>query len=155
MGLIHIILTGFLARAAGWGADSPRWKPVANLFDAWSCAALFALLSAFYVPLLVAPACGVAFLVWRLPGFNKWESWPNMFWRGLGTSVIGFTLVSLVAHGNLYGWVLSIPFAAVYMLIYAGGYKWLPQTILGFDRHVWIEHASGWVFGATILWASL
>ena len=148
--MLFILLTGLLVRADGWGG-SDRWKRLADYFNVWSCAALFAVLSAFFFPPLVALACGVAFLVWRLPGFNEWENWLNMFWRGWWTSAIGFLLISFVAHQHIIYGLLSVPFAAVYMTIYAGGYKWLPETIWGFSRHVWIEHASGWAFAAAIL----
>jgi hypothetical protein len=151
MEFLSIIITGFLVRADGWGTDDPRWKKVADFLNAWSCAALFALLCAFSAPLLPSAVAGLAFLVWRMPGFNGWENWLNMYWRGWWTSALGFGLLSCVVHGNPCYGILSVPFAAVYMTIYAGGYKWLPQTILGYDHHVWIEHASGWAFRAFIL----
>jgi hypothetical protein len=147
---MFLILTGFLVRADGWGGDD-SWKRVANFFNVWSCSALFALLSVFYAPLITALACGIAFLVWRLPAFHGWDSWVNMYWRGWWTSAIGFTLLSYIVHGHSGYGLLSVPFAAVYMTIYVSGYKWMPQTILSFDRHVWIEHASGWAFGLFIL----
>jgi hypothetical protein len=171
--LFSIILTGFLVRADGWGTDEPRWQRLAKFFNAFSCAGLFALLCALSSPLLPSLAAGLAFLVWRLPGFrmgglpkiitkfihptrwlaaeNGWQNWRNMFVRGLWTSAVGFTLISLVAHGHIWGVLLAAPFSAAYMLIYSGGYKWLPETIFGFNRHVWIELASGSAFGAFIL----
>jgi hypothetical protein len=103
------------------------------------------------MPPITALCAGLAFLIWRAPKFHGWENWANMYWRGWWTSAIGFTLVSYAAHGVPYYGLLSVPFAAIYMTIYAGGYKWLPQTILGFNRHVWIEHASGWEFRAFVL----
>jgi hypothetical protein len=151
MTLLHIILTGFLVRADGWGTDNPRWQRVAKFLNVWSCAGLFTLLSLFYFPPLVALACGASFVLYRISGFNGWQNWLNMLWRGFWPTFIGFTVLSLVAHGVPYWGVLSVPFAALYMLVYAGGYKWLPETILGFNRHVWIEHASGWLFGATVM----
>jgi len=141
--MLSVILTGFLVRADGWGGS--------KLLNVWSCSALFALLCALSAPLLPSLVAGLAFLLWRAPGFNGWENWLGMYWRGLWTSFLGFTLLSCVARAYpLYG-LLSMPFAAVYMLIYSGGYKWLPNKIFGFDRHVWIEHASGWAFDAAIL----
>lgn len=151
LSFLYVVLSGFLVRADGWGTDDPRWKPAAKFFNVWSCGGLFALISAFFVSPLVALAAGGAFVAWRLPGFNKWEDWENMFWRGAWTSFIGFTLVSLAAHDSLLGGVLSVPFSIVYASIYAFGYKYLPQEILGFNKHVWIEHASGWAFSVFIL----
>jgi hypothetical protein len=149
--LIYIILTGFLDRAVGWGTDNPRWKRLAEFFEVWTCAGLFLLLSALYYGSLVGAACGAAFIAYRLPGFNGWQNWGAMFLRGLWPTAIGFTLVAATAHAPLFLGLLCVPFAALYMLVYSGGYAWLPETILGLNRHVWIEHASGWLFGAFIV----
>ena len=150
--LAYIIIGGLLARADGWGSSSPRWKKLSDFFNAFSCGGLFALATLLLTEdVLTSLAAGVAFIVWRAPGFNSWEKWGAMFWRGLWPSAIGFTLLSYVAHGHGWLGLLALPFSAIYMTIYAGGYKWLPETILGFNRHVWIEHATAWVFGAFIL----
>jgi hypothetical protein len=145
--MIYLIVTGFLVRADGWGGY-PR---IDKYFNAITCSLLFALLTAFYASPLVAVVAGFAFWLFRAPGFDGWQNWLNMLWRGFWPTFIGFTVLSLVAHGVPYYGVLSAPFAALYMLIYAGGYKWLPESILGFNRHVWIEHASGWLLGLFIL----
>ena len=150
MTLLYIILTGFLVRADGWGGAG-RWKRGSDAFNAFSCSALFAVLCVFIMPPATAFTAGLAFLVWRLPGFHGWENCLNMFWRGLWTSAVGFTMLSYVAQGHPYYGLLSVPFAAVYMLIYSGAYNWLPEKFWGFNRHVWVEHASGWAFGAFIL----
>ena len=147
MGLIHLILTGFLVRADGWGGHSR----IDKYFNAVTCAVLFAVITAFYAQPLIGVAAGLAFWAFRAPGFHGWHVWPGMLWRGFWPTLIGFALVSLAAHGNPYYGMLSVPFAGLYMLIYAGGYKWLPETVLGFNRHVWIEHASGWAFSFFIL----
>jgi hypothetical protein len=65
--------------------------------------------------------------------------------------MLGFGLLSYVQHGNIDGAIYSVPFAAIYMVIYSGGYRWLPEKVLGLNRHVWIEHASGWAFDAYAL----
>lgn len=151
MRFLYIILTGLLARADGWGTRNPFWDDAAIFFNAITCSLLFALLTAFYAPPLVAVVAGLAFWLFRAPNFDGWGDWLRMLWRGFWPTFIGFTVLSIVAHGAPYYGVLSAPFAALYMLIYAGGYKWLPETVLKFDRHVWIEHASGWLFGAFTL----
>jgi hypothetical protein len=74
-----------------------------------------------------------------------------MVWRGFWPAFIGLTLLSAVAHGHPFYGLLSVPFAALYALIYVGGYKWAPETILGFNRHVWIEQSRGWLIGAMVL----
>jgi len=149
MAFLFMLLSGFLARADGWGTDDAKWVKVSEFFNVWTCSALFGLLSfLFGAPLLLSVALAAAFLVWRLPGFHGWESWKEMYWRGLWTSAIGFSLVSLAAHNSVAYGFLSIPFSAVYALSYVGSYKWLPETLLWFNRHVWAEHSSGWFFGA-------
>jgi hypothetical protein len=153
--LLYIVFSGFLSRAKGWGAeaDAPKWqKKLAAFLSIWTCGGLFALATLLLtLDALTALAAGVAFIVWRNPGFHGWEKWGAMFWRGLWPSAIGFTLLSYVTHGHGWLGLLSLPFSVIYMTIYAGGYKWLPETILGFKRHVWIELASGSAFGAFIL----
>lgn len=150
--MFYMFLSGLLVRADGWGTDEPRWKSVANFFNAITCALIFAILTIVYTNDIITGFCaGWAFWIWRAPGFHGWEKWGAMFWRGLWSTSIGFTLLSYVAHGHGLLGLLTLPFSVIYMTIYAGGYKWLPETILGFNRHVWIEHASGLVFGAFIL----
>jgi hypothetical protein len=147
--VLYIILTGILSRADGWGDSS--WPRVEKFFNAQTCSILFAILTTFYASPLVALAAGLAFWLFRAAGFDSWTDWFIVFWRGFWPTFIGFTLLSLVAHGIPYWGMLSVPFTALYALIYVGGYKWAPETILGFNRHVWIEHASGWLFGATVM----
>lgn len=156
--LLYILATGFLVRADGWGPINHEvaksWHPwvlrASKFFNAWSCSALFAVLSALYFEPLVGAACGLAFLIFRLPGFHGWQNWKEMYWRGLWTSAIGFALIGIAAHVTPYFGFASIPFAALYMLTYAGGYKWLPYDFFGFQLHVWIEQTSGWLLAATI-----
>lgn len=176
--LLYIILGGFLARADGWGTDNPRLKPLADFFNAFSCSALFALLCYFSAPLYPSIAAALAFLTWRLFGFRNggmtetiiahipgglgrairamvvkedgWQSYSNMFVRGAWTSLIGLSLVSLTTHGHPFYGLLFIPFAATYACIYTGGHTYLPQTIFGFDKHVWVENASGWLLYITL-----
>lgn len=145
--VLYIIITGFLVRADGWGTDDPKYQRVAKFFNVWSCGGLFAVLTLVLTGLwLVSLVAGAAFIVWRMPGFNGWEKYWNMFARGAWTSFIGFTSLSYAAHGFPYcGWVF-VPFSFVYAAIYAGGYKYLPNEIEGFGKHAWIEHASGWAF---------
>jgi hypothetical protein len=160
MELFYITLTGFLVRADGWGPESnaqaaswPKWKLRASkFFNAWSCGALFAALSlATSGSFLVTLAAFFAFIVWRAPGFNGWQNFWAMFLRGAWTSLLGFAALSWAAAGHpFYGW-LFIPFSIVYAAIYSGGYRYLPETIFGFNRHVWIENASGWAFGISVL----
>lgn len=150
MSALLYIMTGFLVRADGWGSVG-RWKRLSDAFNVFSCSALFALLCAFIMPPLTALCAGLAFLIWRLPGFHAWNDWVNMYWRGWWTSAIGFTALSYVVYGHPCYGLLSVPFAAIYTLIYSGAYNWLPNKFFVFNRHVWVEHASGWVFGAFIL----
>jgi predicted lysophospholipase L1 biosynthesis ABC-type transport system permease subunit len=157
--ILFIIATGFLVRADGWGpqdgwvfATWPEWKRRASkFFNVWSCSALFVVLSAFLFPPLVALACGVAFALYRFPGFNPWQVWRYMFLRGLWPTAIGFAIVAAVSGASLWFALLCVPFAVIYASIYSGGYRYLPQTILGLDRHVWIEHASAWAFAPFII----
>ena len=149
--MLYAIITGFLMRADGWGTKDPFWIPVAEFFNAITCALLFALLTSFYAPPLVALTAVLAFWLIRSPDFESWMDWLQMLWRGFWPSFIGFTLISLVAFEHPHYGLLSVPFSALYMLTYAGGYKWLPESILGFNRHVWIEHISGWIFAIFIL----
>lgn len=151
------ILAGFLVRADG------RWGGV------WYLGVLFGALCLTFAPPLTALACAAAFVLFRLPGFRNggfalvfdkylpdeqgWQTWPNMFVRGWWTTAIGYGLVSYAEHGNIDGAIYSVPFAAIYMLIYSGGYRWLPAKVLGLERHLWIEHASGWAFMGAI-WMS-
>jgi len=151
MTLLYIILTGFLARADGWGTKDPFWDSAAIFFNAITCSLLFAILTAFYAPPLVAVVAGVAFWLFRAPGFNSWTDWLQVLWRGFWTSFAGFTILSIAAHGNPHYGFLSVPFSAFYALTYVGGYKWLPDRLLGFNQHVWIEHASAWLFGLSVL----
>ena len=74
-----------------------------------------------------------------------------MFVRGLWPLAIGLTLLSLVIHGHAWFGLLAIPAAAIYSLIYFGGYKWFPETFLGLNQHVWIEQASGWLLGFCVV----
>ena len=150
LSILYIIFVGFLVRADGWGTEDKRWKKVSDVLNIWTCAILFGLLCLTITDAISAIACVGAFIIWRLPGFDGWQNYKEMYWRGLWTTAIGFTLVALTVHTSFSG-LLSIPFAAIYAAIYTGGYKYLPETILGFNRHVWIEHASGWAFCACIL----
>lgn len=176
--LIDLAAAGFLVRADGWGG-SERWEKLSDFFNVFTCSALFATLCALSAPPLDAFAAGLVFLVWRIFGFRNggasertlaripgwlgrtvramvvkeggWQSYTNMFVRGAWTGFIGFTLLSFVVHGHpFYAW-LFIPFAATYACIYTGGYMYLPDKILGYDRHVWIEHASGWLLRACVI----
>ncbi len=150
--MLYIILTGFLVRADGWASADQKLKPYTDFFNAWPCGGLFGLLTLFMTgDALISLIAGLAFVLFRAPGFDGWQNWLNMFWRGWWTSAIGFSVLSCVAYGHPCFGLLSVPFSAIYMTTYAGGYKWLPEKILNFDRHVWIEHASGWVFGLVVL----
>lgn len=148
MGLVlYIILGGLLARADGWGTDSPRWKRVADFFNAATCGGVFAVASAAYAGDIIAGFCaGLAFYIWRAPGFNQWENWRTMFWRGLWTSAIGFGLMSLILCGHLLGIILALPMGIAQAICYAGGYKWLPGRIAQAWVHPVIEIASGVCF---------
>lgn len=160
--LAYTIASGFLVRASGWGPESaaqaaswPKWKLwLSEFLSDYTCAAIFGVLSALYFTPLVGAACLLAFLLYRIPAFHGWQNWREMFWRGLWPSAIGFTLIGLAAHGTPDFGFAAIPFAGFYMMAYSGGYKWLPETVLGFNRHVWIEHASKWLFAIFILGAA-
>ena len=148
--IAYIIATGFLVRASGWGPESaaqaaswPKWKRRSSEFlSDYTCAAIFGIISAALFTPMVGIACVVAFLLYRIPAFHGWQNWRNMYWRGLWPLAIGFDLVGIAAHLELHYALFAIPAAIPYMFIYAGGYKWLPSTILGFPKHTWIEHAS-------------
>lgn len=150
--ILSSIATGFLVRADGWGPINHEvaksWHPcvlrASKFFNVWSCAALYVMICLVLYTPIVALACGAAFVLFRLPGFNPWQVWRYMFLRGLWTTAAGFFLLCLATDANFMLSLLCVPFAAIYATIYSGGYKWLPQKILGLDRHVWIEHASGW-----------
>jgi hypothetical protein len=165
--LLYIILAGFLVRADGWGTKDPFWEGAAIFFDAWTCAALFMVISIFYFGFGIGLTCGAAFLIYRVPGFRfgglpdfitlhlppnrwlvetgAWTNYWNMFVRGMWPSALGFALISFMAHGHGWFALLAVPFAAMYAAIYVGGYKRFPETFLGLNQHVWIEHASGWL----------
>ena len=150
--LAYIVASGFLARADGWGTDDPRWQRVSKFFNAWSCSFLFAILTMVWCKdPLTGYAAGVAFWLFRGPGFHGWQNWGNMFLRGWWTSARGFAVLSCIVYQHPCFGILSVPFAALYMTTYSGGYAWLPEKILGFNRHVWIEHASAWEFSAFVL----
>ncbi len=126
MGLIYIILGGLLARADGWGTDEPRWQPFAKFFNAFSCGGLFAFATLLLtLDVMTSLAAGVAFIVWRAPGFHGWEKWGAMFWRGLWTSAIGFTLVTFASTGEAWG-IAAAPFMGIAQaLCYSGVRKLL------------------------------
>jgi hypothetical protein len=149
--VIYLVITGLLVRADGWGTDNPKLQPLAKFFDVWTCASLFTLLSTSLFGVYTGLASGAAFFIYRLSGFDGWKNWKNMYWRGLWTSAIGFTLVSIVVHGHAAYGLLAIPFSAIYMLIYSGAHNYLPENIGGFNKHVWVEHSSGWVFGSFLV----
>jgi hypothetical protein len=150
--IIYIILGGLLARADGWGTDEPRWQPFAKFFNAFSCGGLFALATLLLtLDVLTSLAAGVAFIVWRAPGFNQWENWLAMFWRGLWTSAIGFTLVTVVSTGEAWGITAAPLMGAAQALCYSGGYKFLPGRIAQVFVHPVIEVASGLFFVAHVI----
>jgi len=144
----YILLGGILARADGWGTDEPRWQPFAKFLNAFSCGGLFALATLLLtLDVLTSLAAGVAFIVWRAPGFNQWENWRTMYWRGLWTSAIGYTLVTFTATGEAWG-IAAAPFMGVAMaLAYSGSYKWLAK----YNPQVIAEVSSGMAF-AGLLW---
>lgn len=157
--LIFMILGGLLVRADGWGPENdtvaaswPKWKLfAAKFFNAITCSLIVAGITAILTTPLTGLAVGLAFWLFRAPGFDGWTNWLHMYWRGFWPTFIGFTALSLLVHNAPYFGLLSLPFAALYMLTYVGGYKWMPETILGYNRHVWIEHISGWLFIAHVL----
>lgn len=145
--LIAAVLTGCIVRADGWGSANPRWQKAIKFFSTYTCAALFALLTLpLHGSLLTACAAFAGFAVWRIPGFDGWEDFKKMFYRGAWTSAIAFALISSAQSAPAWAVLMLAPFSAAYAAIYSGGYKYLPTTVLGFNRHVWIEHASGWAF---------
>lgn len=157
--LLYATITALLVRADGWGPESesqflawPKWKrELSNFFSAYTCSLLFGIMMTHQFDLLVGITSAFAFWLYRFPGFNGWQVWRYMFIRGLWPLSIGLALVGLAAHANPYYALLAIPAAPIYATIYYGGYKWLPQTIAGLDRHVWIELASGYLLYALIL----
>lgn len=171
------IITGFLVRAEGWHYYLPTnpthlqrtIKRIEEFFTAITSGLCFGVLCLFITEPLTALACALAYMFFRVPGFRNgglawafdkhlpdeqgWQTWPNMFVRGWWTTAIGYGLVSYAEHGNIDGAIYSVPLAAIYMVIYSGGYRWLPEKMLGFSRHLWIEHASGWAFFQFVLLA--
>lgn len=146
--LIYCVLAGLLVRAEGWGTKDPRWKHVADFFDVVSCSILFSILTyIFGYDLLISLAAGAAFFIFRAPGFRGWEKWLPMFWRGLWTSAIGFTILSYVVNGNLLGGLLAIPMGAAMAICYSGTYKWLPGRIPQWMVHPVAEITSGVFLG--------
>jgi len=155
----YILLGGLLARADGWGTDNPRLKRLADFFNAATCSGIFAVASTIYADDIIAGICaGLAFYIWRAPGFNRWENWRTMFWRGMWASAIGFTIMSFVLYGHAYGALLSIPMGAAQALCYSGGYKFLQGRIAQAWVHPVIEIASGIFFVAhaiILMWGLL
>ncbi len=152
---LYILAGGLLTRADGWGPESeavaaswPSWKHrLVKFFSVWTCGALFGIASLLLSgDILASFVAAVAFLVWRIPGFNGWEKWGGMWVRGAWPSLIGFTALSFAVHGQpFYGWLFA-PFACVYALCYSGSYKWIkyPQC------HIVAEITSGMTFAAFI-----
>lgn len=149
--IAYIIATGFLVRASGWGNEG-RWKRIAEFFSDYTCAIIFGMLSAIFFEWQTGLACGAAFLLYRVPAFHGWQNWGEMFIRGFWPTAVGFGLIGFAAGTTPLVILLSVPFAALYMLAYSGGYKWLPEIILGFPKHTLIEQASGWLLGAFIVY---
>lgn len=157
--LIYIILGGILVRLDGWGPETeaiaaawPKWKlAVTKFFNVWTCGLTFALMTLAYAGSpLTALVAGLAFVAWRLPGFNGWEKWWEMFWRGAWTSAIGFTALSFTVHHHpYYGW-LFIPMGIAEMVTYSGSYKWLPGRVPQWAVHVTAEITSGLAFTALV-----
>lgn len=156
---IYILAGGILVRLDGWGpetpeiaADWPKWKlAVTKFFNVWTCGLFFALATMAYSGMLLASIiAGLAFVMWRLPGFDGWEKWWMMFWRGAWTSAIGFTILSMILYKHpYYGWLL-IPMGIAEMVAYSGSYKWLPGRIPQWMVHVVAEITSGLAFAALI-----
>lgn len=153
--ILFIILGALLVRADGWGPENedvaatwPKWKlAVTKIFNAWTSGACFALLTLIYTGLpLVALIAGLAFVLFRAPGFNGWENWLNMFWRGAWPTFIGFTILSLVAVDQPYYGLLFVPMAFAEMFAYSGSYKWLPGRVPQSWIHVIAELSSGAAF---------
>lgn len=168
--MIHL-LTGFLVRADGWDTTDPRHARAARFFNVWTCAALFALLCLFYFPPLTALACGLAFVCFRIKGFRNagfpdwlanllprgaiapvdgWQNWSNMFIRTAVWTALGFTVMACVtgAYGNIW---LVLPFAACNASLYGAAHRTSEWSLFGFNKHVYVEHASGWLFSAFLL----
>ena len=153
---IFILLGGILVRADGWGGPTepgaPAWqKSIAHFFSGWTCSVVFAFLTLAYTLDFYAfvPAF-IAYAAWRVPGFNGWQKWWHMFWRGAWTSAIGFTLLSVVMRNTAdYGY-LFIAMGAAEALAYSGSYKWLPGRVPDWAVHVTAEISSGLAFTALV-----
>ncbi len=154
MTLLFIILGGLLSRAKGWGAKegAPVWQnKLAEFFSLPTCSALFALLTFIYSgDILAALTGGAAFAVWRGPGFKGWERWGAMFWRGLWTSTIGFTMMSLVLYNHPYYGLLAIPMGIAEMLAYSGARKWLTGRLSDNGVQIVSEVSSGFALVAYV-----
>lgn len=149
--LLYIILGGLLARADGWGTDSPRWKKCAEFFNVWTCSALFALLTLLYCgDVLTSIASGAAFALFRGPGFKGWEKWGEMFWRGLWTTALGFSIVSFAAHNHSFWCVLAVPMGVAEMVAYSGSRKWLTGHLSDNNIQIVSEISSTMALGAFI-----
>jgi hypothetical protein len=151
---IFLLCGGLLTRADGWGPENdtvaaswPKWQRlVCSFFNVWSCSALFGLAAYLYTGELYAASAALAFLIWRMPGFHGWQNWGEMFWRGLWTAAIGFTIVGLILYNNQYYGFLCIPMGAAEALAYSGSYKWLPGRVPSWAVHVSAEISSGVFF---------
>jgi hypothetical protein len=157
---IFIFLGGMLVRADGWGPENdeaattwPKWQiKLANFFSAWTSGACFALLTLVYTgDGFAAIAAGLAYVMWRAPGFHGWENWGAMFWRGWWTSAIGFTGLSLVVHMHPYFGALSIAMGVSEMVSYSGAYRFLPGRVPAWVVHAAAEITSGLAFSALVI----
>lgn len=139
-----ILLGGLLVRLDGWGG-TPRW------LSTW----VLGILSGLAVSLVTSDVYGlfaaIAFIAWRLPGFNQWERWLNMFWRGMWPTAITFPVLSYIATGNTWWGLLAIPMGFAEALAYSGAYKWLPGRVKEWVVHVVAEITSGFFFTAFIM----
>jgi len=152
---LMMLLGGLLTRADGWGPENdevratwPRWQVRASeFFSAWSCGGLFAILALLYTnnP-VVALVSGGCFVLWRAPGFHGWQDPKAMFIRGLWPTLIGFTILSYVAHGHVFFGALCLLMGVFEAVAYSGAYKYLPGKVPNWAIHVTAEITSGLAF---------
>ncbi len=159
MTLMFILLGGLLSRLDGWGPENdtvaatwPKWQlDLAKYGNVRTCGLCFAILALIYTfDPLVSLAAGLAFVAFRLPGFDGWEKWLVMFWRGAWTALIGFALLSYAAHGHpYYGW-LFLGMGLAEMLAYCVPYNYLLGRLPDWVIHPIAEISSGAAFTAFV-----
>lgn len=115
--LIYMVIGGLLGRLDGWGGHK-----YANV---WVCGLLFAVATLIlFGDFTAAMLCWTGFVLFRAPGFDEWQDWLKMYWRGFWPSAIFFTILSLYVVGHFGYGLLAFLMGAVEMLMYSGTFKY-------------------------------